>query len=142
MGSAVSAIFAPPPTDPIKDDDASIVSALTGPPELFSFGGSSDDESGNDEQNDFVDFTVGNSLAEASAGTNKRMLRVVAMGQDEKDAELLGACTTGDTYEVELLLRCGARVRRTDWGVATTPFQLAREGKDRWTALHVAARNG
>lgn len=99
-------------------------------------------ESDLEDDDYYNDYTVGGELDDASAGTDVRVLRVINLSQKQKNDELLRAATVGDEYEVGLLLKYGASTKRIDWDALSTSFQLAKDGKDRWTPLHAAARNG
>ncbi len=60
----------------------------------------------------------------------------------EKDADLLHAAHAGNLREVELLLQCGVKTKPINWTSISTPFQLCVDGKNRWSALHAASREG
>mmetsp|Transcript_12649 Transcript_12649/g.16324 ORF Transcript_12649/g.16324 Transcript_12649/m.16324 type:complete len:367 (+) Transcript_12649:114-1214(+) len=91
---------------------------------------------------DFNDFTVTDDYDDASAGTDQRVVRILNLSQKQKNIELLDACCCGDESEVHMLLKYGADTKRIDWDSTSTPFQLGKDGKDRWTPLHAAAREG
>jgi ankyrin repeat protein len=95
-----------------------------------------------DVLDDFNDFTVIDDFDDASAGTDQRVIRILNLSPHEKNQELLNACCHGDESEVAILLKYGAEPKRLDWDSCSTPFQLAKDGKDRWSPLHAAAREG
>jgi len=61
-------------------------------------------------------YTIEEAFDDASAGTDARVIRVLALTQKQRNFELLNACAAGETYEVLLLLKYGASTTRSDWG--------------------------
>jgi len=101
-----------------------------------------DRKSMSDGNSAFNDLTVDESFDDASTGTDYRVIQILSLSQNEKNQQLLDAAAAGHESECALLLKYGASTQRLDWHTQTTPFQLAKDGKDRWSPLHAAARNG
>lgn len=79
---------------------------------------------------------------DATAGTDPRIHRILRLSKEDRDGELLLAAHRNEVREVALLLRFGARNKPVNWDALSTPFQLGVDGKNRWSALHSASREG
>jgi ankyrin repeat protein len=144
MGGGLSLINSSQQNDAIVSSEDAImqIDESTQQPKNFNLEDRELFDNEEDVLDDFNDFTVMDDFDDASAGTDQRVIRILNLSQHEKNQELLNACCHGDESEVAILLKYGAEPKRLDWDSCSTPFQLAKDGKDRWSPLHAAAREG